>query len=115
MKQGTLLRAVIAAVTFIIPIVSLAESYPEPSEHPQEYLRWFVQKCFGENGQTLKQKRGLSDEQIGAYCGCAAGSALLLSLIKAKSLDPKGEVTGGAPLIDCVKGLAAPGAPKLQP
>jgi hypothetical protein len=115
MRQKALVTAAVTVVAFIIPTVSPAESYPEPVAHPQEYLRWFVQKCLTDNRERLRQKEGLSSEQIGAFCGCAAGSALVAALVKAKGLDPAGEATGGAALSDCVSGLAAPGSPKIEP
>jgi hypothetical protein len=115
MRQRALAIAAVTVATFIIPAVTLAESYPEPVAHPQEYLRWFVQKCLTDNRERLKQKGGFSGEQIAAYCGCAAGSALVSALVKAKGLDPAAEVTGGTALTYCVSGLAAPGSPKIEP
>ena len=116
-----LMRNVIAlftaalAVFFMFPRTLVAAPYPDPDGHPQEYLRWFVQKCVDDNRGSLRQKTGLSGEQIAAYCGCTAGAALSASLVKSKGLDPAGQVTGGIAITYCVSGLAAPDSPKIQP
>jgi hypothetical protein len=113
-QRAALISAIIVAALLVIQEAPPAQPHREPNGHAQEYLSQFVQRCIAGDPEKLKQMGDFAGEQIGAYCGCAAGSALTAELIKEKGIVLTAEVTGGAAQIYCISGLAASEAPKVD-